>query len=91
MAHLAAGVIQTPTAEVTVISGARQVFLGSCGLPPSMQDTRDIPAEQSYCRLVVESAKAVAIRNAAVNPLVSGTMLWRDGFVSYLGVPHFRS
>lgn len=87
MARLAAGVIQSPTAVVTVISEGKQVLLGAYGLPPSMRDVREIPAELSYCWLVVESGKAVSIRNAAINPLVSETLMWRDGLVSYLGVP----
>lgn len=87
MARLAAGVIQSPTAVVTVISEGKQVLLGAYGLPPSMRDVRELPAELSYCWLVVESGKAVSIRNAAINPLVSETLMWRDGLVSYLGVP----
>lgn len=86
-ARLAAGVIQSPTAVVSIITGSRQVLLGSYGLPPSMLDTREIPIELSYCRLVVDSGIAVSIRNAAVNPLVADTLMWRDGLASYLGVP----
>jgi PAS domain S-box-containing protein len=89
VARLASGVIQSPTALLTIISAGRQVFLGAYGLPPSLRDAREIPADLSYCRLVVESGKPVSIRNAAVNPLVSKTMMWRDGLVSYLGVPIF--
>ena len=86
-ARLAAGVIQSPTAIVTIITEGRQVFIGAYGLPPAVRDAREIPAELSYCRLVVDSGMPVSIRNAAINPLVASTMMWRDGLVSYLGVP----
>ncbi len=87
--RLAAGVIQAPTALLTVLDGDRQVFVGAYGLPSGIRETRAMPAALSYCRLAIDSGVAVSIRNARTNPLVTDMQMWREGMVSYLGVPIF--
>ena len=85
--QLASSLLQAPVSLLTIIDKDRQFFVSSYGLPPPMQALRHKPLHTSYCRHVIESGEPVVIRDAETNPLVADIGAWRDGFVSYLGVP----
>jgi PAS domain S-box-containing protein len=84
---LVCGVLQAPFSLVTLIDGDRQFFISSHGIGEPFRSARQGPLSTSYCRFVIDSEAPVVIRDAEINPLVSHIGAWKDGFISYLGVP----
>lgn len=85
--RLAAGLIQSPTALLAVRHGELIRFISTYGMPAELQEALAVPAEQSYCHLVIESETPVSIRDARNNPVAAPAGLWRHGIESFLGVP----
>ena len=56
-------------------------------MPGPAEGERQRPLWTSYCANVIRGGAALVVRDAETNPIVCTIGAWRDGFVSYLGVP----
>ena len=99
LATLAAKLLRTPLATVTLVEAGRQFYTACVGLPEPLAAARETPLDVSFCRLtVVEAALgtlgagaaggALAIPDTRVDPrtraMASVTQL---GVHAYAGVP----
>jgi PAS domain S-box-containing protein len=85
---LAARMLGTRVAMVTLIDADRQKFASACGLPPALDEKRESPLTYSICRYVVEDDAPLIIADTSAderlrdNPAV--TVL---GAAAYAGFP----
>src|SRR5688572_6437848 len=56
LARLAAAMLDTPAALVSIVDADRQVFKGFVGLPEPWASEREVPLAQSFCQHTVASA-----------------------------------
>ncbi|GAA0535519.1 hypothetical protein GCM10010172_15960 [Paractinoplanes ferrugineus] len=85
---LAARLLGTPVAMVTLIDADRQQFASACGLPAALDEKRESPLTYSICRYVVEDDAPLIVPDTSrderlrENPAV--TVL---GAAAYAGFP----
>jgi PAS domain S-box-containing protein len=86
--RLAATVLATPVALLTVVDGDTQRFASAYGLPDPVDRARTMPNVDSLCRSVVESGVPLVIGDTHADPRVSGRpAVTEHGVRAYLGVP----
>ncbi|PAP77097.1 EAL domain-containing protein [Rubrivirga marina] len=87
-ARLAARLLNTPTALVSLVGPDRQVFLGAVGLPEPWASQRETPLSHSVCRHVVTNESPLVLEDVRRHPLLSESAAVRDlDLVAYLGTP----
>jgi PAS domain S-box-containing protein len=88
LTHLAARVLSTPAAIVTLIDEDRQFFKSSLGLPEPWSSRRQTPLTHSFCKTVVATGHPLVVEDARRHPLVCDNLAIADlGVVAYLGTP----
>ena len=68
LAALVARLLQVPIALISLVDDHREFFPGQHGLAGWLADEREMPLEQSICRVVVERGTAVQIDDLAAAP-----------------------
>lgn len=88
LARLAARLLQTPIALVTLVDANRQFFKSCIGLPEPWSRWRETPLAHSFCQHCVATHAPLVINDAREHPLVRDNLAIRDlNVVAYLGVP----
>lgn len=88
LTRLARRLLRTPVALVSLLDTDRQFFLSAQGLPEPWASLRETPLSHSFCRLVVETGRSLAVQDARQNPRVRGNPAIEVlGVVAYLAVP----
>lgn len=84
---LAARLLRTPVALVTLIDGDRQV-LKSRVLPESVSQIRDLPLSYSFCRHSLGTTEPLLFDDVRDHPLVGDNQAIEElGVVAYAGAP----
>lgn len=85
---LAAQLLKTPLALVSLLDDRRQFFKSAAGLPPPLDKTRGTLLDFSFCQWVVSSSDDLQVEDARVHPVLRSNRAVSDlGVVAYLGVP----
>ncbi|HEX9936656.1 MAG TPA: ATP-binding protein [Longimicrobium sp.] len=88
LTRLAARLLDTPSALLTVVDGERQHFVSAYGLPPALSGVRDTPLSSSICARVVASGEPLVVPDLAHHAdLASHPMLTEFGVRAYAGYP----
>jgi DNA-binding CsgD family transcriptional regulator len=88
LTRMAAQVLGTPIALVSLVDNHRQFFKSACGLRDPLASIRETPLSHSFCQHVVASSAPLIVSDARIHPLVSGNMAIADlGVIAYLGIP----
>jgi GAF domain-containing protein len=88
LARLAARVVDTPVAMVTLVDRDRQVFAGCIGLEEPWASRRETPLSHSLCQHAVDSREPLVLSDVRAHPLLARSLAIRDlGVVAYAGVP----
>ncbi|WP_411826327.1 ATP-binding protein [Luteolibacter sp. AS25] len=88
ISNLARRVLGVPVALVSLVDEQRQFFKSACGLPQELAGLRETPLTHSFCQHVVNSAKALIVRNSLEHPLVKANLAVGElGVNAYLGFP----
>jgi len=88
LTRLAAKLVQTPLALVSLVDANRQFFKSSVGLPEPVLCERETPLSHSFCKYVVATGEPLIVDDArehaylSQNPAVASL-----GVIAYLGVP----
>jgi PAS domain S-box-containing protein len=88
LTRLAAKILRTPVALVTLVDEDRQFFKSSLGLPEPWSSRRQTPLTHSFCKAVVATRRPLVVEDARRHPLVCENLAIADlGVVAYLGAP----
>jgi GAF domain-containing protein len=88
LTKLAAKIIQTPVALVSLVADDRQFFKSAVGLSEPWKSRRGTPLTHSVCKHVVATARELVVSDARAHPLLCGNMAIKDlGMVAYAGAP----
>jgi GAF domain-containing protein len=88
LTRLAARIIKTPMALVSLVDRDRQFFKSSIGLPEPWRSRRETPLTHSFCQHVVALHEPVVIPDARKDPTYRDNPAIRElGIVAYCGVP----
>lgn len=86
--RLAARLLKTNTALLSLVDGDRQFFKSECGLPAPYSETRETPLSHSFCKHVISSNDTLVIEDARRDPVVERNLAVTElGVVAYLGEP----
>lgn len=86
--RLAAGLIDTPLALLSLVDADRQYFKSYVGLPDEVALERETPLSHSFCQHVVASQRPLTVSDAREHPLVRDNGSIADlGVVAYAGHP----
>ena len=85
---MAAKILHSPIALVTLVDDSRQFFKSCRGLPEPWATWRNTPLSHSFCQHVLASDKPLVIPDARENPLFAHNLAIRDlDVIAYLGIP----
>jgi PAS domain S-box-containing protein len=88
LTKLAAQILGTPVALVSLVDVDRQFFKSSVGLPEPWRTARETPLSHSFCAQVVRSKRPLVVSDAREDPVLRDNGAVRDlGVISYLGIP----
>ena len=88
LAKLAARILHTPVALVSLVDNNRQFFKSCLGLPEPWSRWRETPLTHSFCQHVVASGKPLVIADARCDPVLLDNLAIRDlNVIAYLGSP----
>jgi two-component system, cell cycle sensor histidine kinase and response regulator CckA len=88
LTRLAARLLGTPVALISLVDEERQFFKSATGLPEPWATARATPLSYSFCRHVVEAGSRLVVEDARRDPLVRTNPAVRElGWVAYAGVP----
>jgi PAS domain S-box-containing protein len=88
LTKLAARVLQTPIALISLVDADRQFFKSAVGLPEPWATRRETPLTHSFCMHAVESGEPLVITDARQHPLVHDSLAIPDlGAIAYAGIP----
>lgn len=85
LTRLAARLLHTPTALLSLVDGQRQFFKSSIGLPEPWASERGTPLSHSICKRVVAAGSPLAIGDVRGDPDCAA--IAELGVVAYLGMP----
>ena len=86
--RLAAKLLQTPSALISVVDRDRQYFKSEVGLRADLAQARQTPLSHSFCQWPVALKETLAVDEAASHPLVRHNPAIKDyGATAYCGVP----
>jgi len=92
LTRLAAMVLRAPTSLVSLVDAKRLFFKSHGGQFPPLTSTRQIPAENSFCRHAIESGGPLLVSDARQDPRFSDSPAVSGfGVVAYAGVPLMSS
>ncbi|HEX5221953.1 MAG TPA: ATP-binding protein [Verrucomicrobiae bacterium] len=85
---LAAKILKSPIALVTLMDDTRQFFKSCRGLPEPWSIWRYTPLSHSFCKHLLTTDRPLIIPDARKNPLFAHNLAVRDlKVIAYLGVP----
>jgi signal transduction histidine kinase len=85
---LAAKILKSPIALVTLVDDSRQFFKSCRGLPEPWSTWRYTPLSHSFCKHVLTNDRPLIIPDSRKNPLFAKNLAVRDlDVIAYLGVP----
>jgi signal transduction histidine kinase len=87
LAKLAAKALDAPLTIVSLVTDEKQIFKGGYGLPPGMEESREIPIDGSLCRYTLQGEPIIA-SDAASDPLLKfhpATGPW--GIGAFIAIP----
>lgn len=88
LTRLAARIIKTPVALVSLVDGDRQFFKSAVGLPEPWRSRRETPLSHSFCQHVVALHEPLVIPDARKDPTYRDNPAIRElGIVAYCGIP----
>jgi diguanylate cyclase (GGDEF)-like protein/PAS domain S-box-containing protein len=88
LTRLAASILHTPIALVSLLDSDRQFFKSCIGLPEPWASARETPLSYSFCQHMVVSGAPLIIADARAHPLVRDNPAIGDlGIIAYAGVP----
>ncbi|MGN6608300.1 MAG: SpoIIE family protein phosphatase [Jatrophihabitans sp.] len=87
-ARLVRSALGVPTALVSIVEPARQIFPGAVGLPEPWQARRETPLSHSFCQHVVADAEPLVVTDARTDPRVAGNLAITElSVIAYAGFP----
>ena len=85
---VAAKILKSPIALVTLVDDSRQFFKSCRGLPEPWATWRNTPLSHSFCQHVLATDKPLIIPDARKNPRFGKNLAIQDlGVIAYLGIP----
>ena len=88
LTRLAARILDTPVALVSLVDEDRQFFKSCVGLPMPWALQRETSLSHSFCQHAVTSGEPLVIEDAREHPLVRDNLAIPDlGVVAYAGIP----
>ncbi len=88
IARLAASMLGTPIATVTLIDSDRQFYKSALGLPEPVKSVRETPLDLSFCRHTVALGTPLVIADTRVDERVNMMpSVTEHGILAYAGVP----
>ncbi|HEY0593283.1 MAG TPA: GAF domain-containing protein [Thermoanaerobaculia bacterium] len=91
LTRLAATLLNTPLALVSVVDTDRQFFKSQFGLGEPLKSARQTPLSHSFCQWVVGGNEELVVDDARSHPVLATNLAVRDfGVTAYAGVP-FRT
>jgi PAS domain S-box-containing protein len=88
LTRMAARLLGTPVALISLISEDRQFFKSAIGLPEPWASRRGAPLSFSFCAQVVSTGEQLIVEDARKHPLLRHSTAIRElGWVAYAGVP----
>lgn len=92
LVRLAARVLQSPVAMVTLIDRDRQFFKAAVGLPEPLATQRETPMALSVCQYVVAGGTPLLVGDATKDSRLADHPVVREfGVVAYAGAPIFTA
>ena len=86
--QLAAKLLGTPVALISLVDIDRQFFKSILGLPEPWKSQRQTPLTHSFCKHVVHSGQTLVVNDSRENPLVLENLAVRDlNVIAYMGAP----
>jgi GAF domain-containing protein len=86
--HLAADLLDSPMAMITIVEGDRQVFAAQVGLPEDVAVAGYTPLDHSICQYAVGTGKPLVVSDARTHRLLHGhPAVSFLGVVAYVGMP----
>lgn len=90
LTRMAARLLHTPIALLTLVDIDRQWFKSAFGLPEPLASERATPLEYSVCQHVVATSRSLTVEDASHDPAFRDHPAVRDfGICSYAGMPLF--
>ncbi len=88
LVNLAAELIETPIAMITIVEGDRQVFAAHAGLPEQVAAAGCSPLEYSICQYAVATGLPFIVGDARKHPSLRDNRAVTDlGVAAYAGIP----
>ncbi|MFO1488257.1 MAG: ATP-binding protein [Verrucomicrobiota bacterium] len=88
LTSLAANLLASPVAMVSLVEEEHQFFKSAVGLPMPWAARRQMPLTHSFCQHVVQTGGPLVVNDARQDPHLSESHAVRElNAVSYLGVP----
>jgi signal transduction histidine kinase len=85
---LAAQMLGTPVALITLVDTRRAFFKSAVGMAERLKGAREVPLSHSLCRHVVTRRSAVVVEDARLDPELRDNGAVRElGAVAYAGIP----
>ena len=86
--QLAARILGTPAALISLVDDRRQFFKIAVGLVEPWASRRETPLSHSFCKHVVASGETLVVNDAEHEPRVAGNLAITElGVISYAGAP----
>jgi two-component system cell cycle sensor histidine kinase/response regulator CckA len=88
LTRMAARLLGTPVALITLVTEDRQFFKSATGLPEPWASRRGLPLTHSFCRHVALSGEPLVVEDTRRHPLLRSNPAVRElGWIAYAGVP----
>lgn len=88
LTRLAATLLRSPTAVITLIDDRRQFLKSTFGMGEPLATERETPLSHSYCKYAVASGEPLIVRNSQQHPFLHKHPATLEyGVVAYAGVP----
>ena len=88
LARLAAHVLHSPVALVSLVDADRQFFKSCLGLPEPWASQRGSPLTHSFCQHAVAAREPLIVSDAREHPVLRDNGAIRDmGVIAYAGIP----
>jgi len=88
LTRLAARLLGTPSALLSLVDGSRQFFKSIHGAPPALAGVTETPLSYSICARVVASGRPLVVPDLAADPeLASHPLVTQVGVRAYAGYP----
>jgi diguanylate cyclase (GGDEF)-like protein len=88
LTRLAATILKTPVALVSLVAAERQFFKSAVGLDEPWATLRETPLSYSFCQYVVNTAQPLIVSDARQDPLLRTSPAIPDlNVIAYAGIP----